>query len=341
MKTNFPYSSTLRNWLQRRSHLYPMFGIFLGFGAPVGAVILRLLWKGDPVLQSFKDELAAHSFHYGYMTLGSMAALALYAYLVGRRDDRLVASLKERTKALEKNMKELQRVQKELVEKERFAALGLLSASVVHELSSPLDGALDITNLIVKAEHVDTVQKEFCPVLRQSLLKIARLIKKLRLLSRSYANEPQEAIDLSLLLREILEEHGRACHKASIKVRAEGLDNPITCRANQEKLHHAFMNLMVNAIEAMPEGGTLTVKVFSVSKGVSVEINDTGVGIPKEHLHKLFTPFLSTKPTGMGLGLTIAASIIREHQGKIEIDSQLDRGTIVNVFLPYVPLRDQ
>lgn len=335
MKTSLPYFKSLRDWLQQRSHLYPIFGIFLGLGAPVGAFILRLFWKGGNMLQCFQEELTQHSFHYGYMTLGTMAALAIYAYLVGRRDDRLVANLKERTKALEKNVEELQRVQKELVEKERFAALGLLSASVVHEVSSPLDGALDVTHLIENAEQVETVQKEFCPVLRESLLKVERLIKKLRLLSRSYADEPKEDIDLGLLLREILEDHSRRCQKTSITIHPEGLDTPISFRAYHEKLRHAFMNLIVNAMEAMSEGGTLTVSVSTVSEGVEIKICDTGIGIPKENLAKLFTPFLSTKPTGMGLGLTIAASIIHEHQGKIKIDSQLDRGTTVNVFLPY------
>jgi signal transduction histidine kinase len=335
MKTSLPQRNVLSAWFQQRSHLYPIFGSLLGLGAPIGAIVLRLLWKGGNVLQSFEEELAAHSFHYGYMTLGTVSALALYAYLVGRRDDRLVASLKERTEQLEKNVRELQRVQKQLVEKERFAALGLLSASVVHELSSPLDGALDVANLIEKAERVDVVRNEFCPVLRDCLLKIDRLIKKLRFLSRSYVDEPQEQIDLGHLLREILQVQARRCQKACIEVRTAGLDQSIPFLAYQEKLHHAFMNLIVNAIEAMPEGGTLTVCVSTDPQGVVVRICDTGVGIPKENLDHLFTPFRSTKPTGMGLGLTIAASIIREHQGNIKIDSRVNRGTTVKVFLPY------
>jgi len=317
----------------RKSLLYPILGLFLGLGAPLGALLLRFFWVGGNPTEFLASEFQQHRFFYAYMAIGTVSFLALYAYLVGRRDDRLVTSLRRRTDELEKGLEELRRVQRELVEKERFAALGLLSASVVHEVSSPLDGALEVTSLL-ESSNAETSRQEMLPLLRSSLTKIERLIQRLRFLARTPVVEPKEEIDLSLLLREVLDEEASRCRKAGIVVRTSGLDKPVVLYANPEKLHQVFLNIVTNAIEAMPQGGTLSVHLRRASHQAEVEIRDSGVGIPKEHLEKLFTPFHTTKPTGMGLGLTLAASILREHHGTIEIQSEVHRGTFVQVTLP-------
>jgi len=318
----------------RRRRLYPLAGIILGLGAPLGALLLRFIQQGGSPVDFLLGEISAHPFFYTYMTLGTVAALALYFYLVGRRDDRLVANLRQQTMELQRSLETMSRMQKELVEKERFAALGLFSASVVHELVSPLDSALDLMAMVERSAKLDTVRTEYTPMLRESLLKIEQLINKLRLLSQTSADESREIINLCLLVSEVVEEITPRCRKAGIAIEVNGCSEPITLAGFHEKLHHMFLNLALNAIEAMPDGGRLSFQIDRSNGFVVTRISDTGIGIPEDQLDKLFTPFASTKPKGMGLGLTIAGSVVREHNGRISVESKVGKGTVVEVRLP-------
>lgn len=317
-----------------RRLFYPLIGVILGLGAPSGALLLSYILHGGHPMDFFKTQLTTYPFFYIYMTIGSVVALALYAHLVGRRDDRLVSNLQQRTLELQYNLETLRQTQKDLMEKERFAALGLFSASVVHELANPLDSALDLTNLIEQTAEINTIKTEYAPLLRESLLKIEHLITKLRLLSRTSTSEPKEEINLGLLLSEVVDEITPRCHKKNIRVEIDSGTAPIMFNGFHEKLRHVFLNLALNAIEAMPTGGRLRFEVERDNGFIVTRVSDTGIGIPTEQLEKLFTPFASTKPQGMGLGLTIVASIVREHNGRIHVDSKKGDGTTVTVWLP-------
>jgi two-component system NtrC family sensor kinase len=143
--------------------------------------------------------------------------------------------------------------------------------------------------------------------------------------------------DVNALLQELIDLAPRRIKTVTLPFVSDFDAHLPVIEADPPQLHQVFLNLMTNAVEAMPQGGTLTIRTRSGPAGmVTVEIQDTGMGIPHEDLGKLFTPFFTTKPIGKGtgLGLAIAYGIIKMHRGQISVHSQVGQGTTFTVNLP-------
>jgi two-component system NtrC family sensor kinase len=143
--------------------------------------------------------------------------------------------------------------------------------------------------------------------------------------------------DLNALLQELIDMAPRRIKTVTIPLVSEFDPHLPSIDADPAQLRQVFLNLMTNAVEAMPQGGTLTLHTHKgPGETVTIEIRDTGVGIPHEDLGKLFTPFFTTKPIGKGtgLGLAIAYGIIKMHRGQINVQSQVGKGTTFIVNLP-------
>jgi signal transduction histidine kinase len=141
--------------------------------------------------------------------------------------------------------------------------------------------------------------------------------------------------DLNHLLEETLTIAGLNIRHGDIRViftPAIGLQ-PVLC--NSDQLRQVFLNLMLNAIDAMPDGGTLKVRTAAQAGVLIAEVADTGIGIPDTLRDRLFEPFFTSKPTGTGLGLSISAHIVTQHGGQIEVESKEGQGSIFRVVLPY------
>ncbi|MFC2157591.1 PAS domain S-box protein [Acidobacteriota bacterium] len=260
-------------------------------------------------------------------------------------EGRIVGTLSSGEDITERKLAEV-----ELIRSEKLASLGQLAASVAHEVNNPLAGILVYISLLLKKHADNNIQTEATETqllkMKKELERTTRIIKNLLDFSRqSDPNirpiEINSVVEAALLLVE---------HQINLEnVKLENRLDPQLPRvlADFDKIQQVLINIILNAIQAMPEGGDLTITT-SVVKGVKIEssikdtvsiaIEDTGVGIPKENLERLFTPFFTTKVKGkgVGLGLPVVHGIIEQHKGKIDVVSELDVGTTFTIYLEVI-----
>ncbi|HHX65465.1 MAG TPA: GAF domain-containing protein [Chloroflexi bacterium] len=263
--------------------------------------------------------------------LEAMASQAAMAIRGAKLYDDMCRSNEQLRAALD----QLRDAQTQLVQAERLAAVGRLAAGVAHELRNPL---MVMRNSLYYLDRLLAMGKTDSPdVWRRYITKMdgeidrqSKIINDLLFFSR---NRPRTLtqVDLNALLREVLM---RTPMAESIEVREELQSDLPELRVDADQLQQVFINLIVNAVQAMPEGGTLTVSTRSTEYHVIAEVADTGVGMSEEDLERLFQPFFTTKERGIGLGLSVSHSIIEAHRGKIAVSSEPGRGTRFTVELP-------
>jgi signal transduction histidine kinase len=247
---------------------------------------------------------------------------------------------------------ELEAAQKQLIQSEKMAAIGELAAGVAHELNNPMGGILGYSQYALEKlstkkagdlsnDDIDS-QCRFLEDIEQQARRCKTIVKNLLKFSRTSAKTEFEFFDLNQSLEETLTFVQHQLDMKNIEL-SKNLDpNLPTYYGNSSQLQQVFTNLMLNAQQAMPEGGILTIETrFSPPIGefqgcVEVEFTDTGSGIRPEILNKIFEPFYTTKEVGKGtgLGLSISYGIIKEHQGDILVKSKLGEGTTFTLVLP-------
>jgi signal transduction histidine kinase len=223
----------------------------------------------------------------------------------------------------------LSREQAALVKSQKLASIGQVAAGVAHEINNPLSVILGYTKVLRKegSPHEDELaiiedEAKLCQRIVQELLDLAR---------------PQRldmsAVDLAELAREAINRltDSGALRDRSVRMLA---NKPIVVAADAGKLRQVIANVVVNAAEATPPSGTITIDAKSVDGEATLTVADDGPGIPPEVKNNLFEPFVTTKPKGTGLGLAIAQAIVDAHGGRISIDSTPDAGTLVSLQLP-------
>jgi two-component system, NtrC family, sensor kinase len=216
----------------------------------------------------------------------------------------------------------------------RLAAVGQLAAAVAHEINNPLYATRNALYLL-EADLPDALrQSPFLQIVREELARIARITERMRDFYRPTRGE-MEPHQLNAALEATLALAGLQMRHVPVQlIWTPAVDlPPVICSLDQ--LRQVFLNLILNALDAMPNGGTLTVRTLAGSTVALVEVQDTGVGIPTAVRERLFEPFFTTKPTGTGLGLSISAHIVTQHGGQIEVESQEGQGSLFRVMLPY------
>ncbi len=231
----------------------------------------------------------------------------------------------------------LQETQEQLVQKEKLASVGQLAAGVAHEINNPLGSVLLYADILCKeTPEENQQQREDLQMIIREATRCKTIVHDLLNFSRQNEVLAQDT-DLNALLRNLAEEQSKQDLFEEVEIRTE-LDPDVgVIQADPLQLHQVFINLMNNAAEAMPEGGALTLRTRrGPSPGlVTVEVQDTGVGISEENMKKIFTPFFTTKPIGKGtgLGLAIIYGIVKMHGGQISVQSVVDQGTTVIITL--------
>lgn len=236
--------------------------------------------------------------------------------------------------------REIEKAQKQLYQSSKLAAVGELAAGVAHEINNPATTILSLSSFWVSqngGKPVAVDPEDLREVMTQAH-RIARITTSLLEFSRQQILEMKpvqlnRAINLSLRLVDDLLTANRISVKKNLP------REMIRVRGDEDSLVRALENLYRNAIDAMPEGGVLSLGVFwedRMRKRIRLEIADTGLGIQKDHIDRVFDPFFTTKEVGKGtgLGLSIVHGIVKEHQGTITIESQLGRGTKFVIVLP-------
>ena len=221
----------------------------------------------------------------------------------------------------------------ESIRSEKLAFTGRIAASIAHEIRNPLTNVSISIQQLKKAfkpkdpgfKHVEIIIRntERINYLITELLNCARPPK---LKMRPY--------DIHKLLKDILESSKNEIESQRIKVVKEFTSKPSTINMDREHMERAFLNIVINAIEAMPKGGKLTIATEYDEDFFVVKIQDTGKGIPEEDIIKIFDPFFSSKFSGIGLGLTVCYGIIVSHGGIIEVESKPNEGSLFTVVLP-------
>jgi two-component system NtrC family sensor kinase len=248
----------------------------------------------------------------------------------------LIEQLEENLVKLQQFQKELQDTQAQLIQSEKLASMGQLAAGVAHEINNPLGTILLYSDLMLKEVPRDSQNWQDLKLIMDETTRCRRIVADLLNFARQNEVLAQET-DLNALIRTVAGELSEQPSFARVEI-IEDLDGALpTIQADSAQLRQVFVNLMVNAAEAMPDGGTLRVSTRRPGEErISIAFQDSGSGIPEENLNKLFTPFFTTKPIGKGtgLGLAIVYGIVKMHRGQIDVKSQVGVGTTFTVTLP-------
>lgn len=224
-----------------------------------------------------------------------------------------------------------------LVQADKLSSIGLLAAGVAHEVNTPLAVISTYAQMLAKQVNGDQQKSVMLEKIAKQTFRASEIVNSLLNFSRTSPTE-LTGVDLAKVIREVLSliEHQFEKSKISIKV-----DMPVelpVIRGNAGKLQQVFLNLFLNARDAMEFGGELKVRAWT-DRGIAlIDIDDTGKGIPPENIQRIFDPFFTTKGAkkGTGLGLSVTYGIVQEHGGTIEVDSRLDRGTRFRLSFPLV-----
>ena len=236
--------------------------------------------------------------------------------------------------------------QKQLIQSEKLAAIGRLAASVAHEINNPLAGVLVYSRLMIRKLTASSINKE---ELIENLAKIEKAVNHCShiiksLLDFSRQSEPELAIvNLEKIIEEVvtLVDHQAEMNRVNISI--SNISDLPDIKADAGQLQQVFVNLAINAIQAMPDGGELGIRGSAGDDGwLKVSVEDTGCGISPENMDKLFTPFFTTKEQGKGTGLGLAVSygIIERHGGRIDVRSKIGEGSTFTVCLPQLREED-
>jgi signal transduction histidine kinase len=258
------------------------------------------------------------------------------------------SNLEKTNRELEDALKSLKETQVQLIQVEKMAAVGQLAAGVAHELNNPLGGILGYSQFALEKIGQKRIS-EFTPEdtstflqyltdIEQQTKRCRSIIQSLLKFSRASRKEEFEPTDLNSVMEETLKFTKHQMEKNKVNL----VQNPAATlpriNGHPGQLQQVFTNLVLNAVQAMPDGGTLTVagRIGEGAKTVDISFSDTGVGISQKNVDKIFEPFFTSKKVGegTGLGLSVSYGLIKNHGGEIEVKSEMGRGTTFTVILP-------
>jgi two-component system NtrC family sensor kinase len=218
---------------------------------------------------------------------------------------------------------------------EKMASIGLLAAGVAHEVNTPLTGISSFTQMLLESARPDDPSTEVLEKIERQTFRAAKIVNGLLNLARP-AQVDSGPCDINAVVNDVLSLLEHQFRTGSIQVRKELAVVPPVVQGIEHKLQQVFLNLFLNARDAMPRGGWLTIVTRADRDGAVVEVADTGSGIPAEQLSRIYDPFFTTKEIGKGtgLGLSITYGIVQEHGGSITCDSQVEQGTRFSIRLP-------
>jgi hypothetical protein len=225
----------------------------------------------------------------------------------------------------------------QLMQAEKLSSIGLMAAGIAHEVNTPLAVISSNAQMLMRQMDPDDPRTKTLDKIIAQAFRASEIANSLLKFSRVGGSECSD-LDVNRIISESLSLVDPMLKTARISVHAQLKPSLPAVYGNSGKLQQVFMNLIMNARDAMPRGGELTISTESENSAVRVEVSDNGMGIPAEHLNKIFDPFFTTKATsrGTGLGLAVTYGIIQEHSGLIQVDSVVGRGTTFRLEFPAV-----
>lgn len=254
-----------------------------------------------------------------------------YPYVLeGRRPDSAVMYYRDITQE--------RRLQQEAIQQEKMAAIGLLAGGIAHEINNPLGGILAFTQLLMRDARDNETLLSDLKEIEGAAVRCKKIVSDLLDFSRVSKEKENCFIEINVLLEKVFPFIKGDLQSLNVELEFRPAKQLPEVKGNPDRLQQVFLNLLTNACHAMVKGGKLMVRTSLEGGQVVINISDTGMGIPDEDLQHIFEPFFTTKAPskGTGLGLSIAYRIIKEHGGKIEVKSQVGKGTMFTISLPAV-----
>jgi two-component system NtrC family sensor kinase len=246
----------------------------------------------------------------------------------------------ERTVQLEEKSQQLLNAQKDLAQAERLAGIGLLASGVAHEINNPLAIIRGNAELLEMSARLDSDQSEVETIIKQ-VGRVERIVSNLLTFART-KKKVVHPFHIEALLDDILNQIGHLIPLGTSRIVRNYQDTAgDDIEGDEDQLRQVFTNLIVNGLQAMETGGTLTVStaVDREAGCCSIKVGDSGFGITEDVQEKLFTPFFTTKPRGTGLGLAVSYGIVKDHNGDIKVESKPGQGAAFIVLLPLRQLK--
>ena len=308
-------------------------------------------WLGCPVIETLRTGESAHVIHEHPASDGNFSYCNMVAYPIKNKDGEIIRIIEvwrditeELSTQWEKRAKALIDDFKKLVQEDRMISLGKLVASCVHEINNPIHGLLTFSHIMLDTVKKGTLSPEdldefdrFLTIMCGELARCGNIISGLLSFSREPTLEYKD-IDIHDVLKSVITLTGHKMELQEIKLETELFPHPLLLKGDVNQLQQCFLNLIFNAIEAMPDGGTLNLStgLSDDKQKVFIFVKDTGCGIQEVDQEHIFDPFYTTKGEGegTGLGLSIVYGIVKTHQGEIKVESTIDKGTTVRLSFP-------
>jgi signal transduction histidine kinase len=281
-----------------------------------------MTWRGSP--------------DYTVSQYGEIAVFFLVATVTGilaGRERKQRDELQRTAEQLSKVYRELQDSVEQVKRADRLSAIGQLSASLAHEIRNPLaslEGAIDV---LEREPGSEELRQEFLGIMRKECRRLSRLLTNL--LDFARPRRPQlKKVDVGRLVESVANLARPTAERSGVALKMEIATGLPSIECDPEQIQQVVLNLTLNAIQSMPEGGTARIGVLGRDTGVLVEVRDEGCGVAEESLDRIFDPFYTTKDQGTGLGLSVAHQIVSQHGGMIKVQRNADRGMQFTVCLP-------
>ena len=231
--------------------------------------------------------------------------------------------------------RKLRQTQEQLLQSEKLAAMGRLTSQIAHELNNPLYGIMNTLELMKTEIPPENKRRKILEMALSETVRLTEMLRKMLSFSKPDEEEKQPA-NINTILDEMLLLHEKQLREHSVRISSSLAEDLDMVKASKNQLRQVFLNIISNARDAMPEGGTLSVTTRAEGDNVHVEISDTGTGIRKENLNKIFDSFFTTKDSikDVGLGLSVCYGFIKDHGGDIKVESEWGSGTTFTIILP-------
>jgi len=238
-----------------------------------------------------------------------------------------------------RNITDHRKLEMQLHQSQKLASLGVMAGGIAHELRNPLAVCSSAAQFLMDDDISRDFLRECADKIHTGIKRASGIIENLMKLTRPVSEKEMTAVDIAFILRETLVLVSHQARVQKIKVKQKVPEAAVKISGMASLLQQVFMNLFLNAIEVMPDQGTLSVSLEKQDGEAVVRVADTGPGISKKHLDKIFDPFYTAGKVGkgVGLGLSICHAIVKEHGGTIEVDSAAGKGTSFTVKLPASP----
>ena len=306
---------------------------------------INLLQKNNEIymLKAEKQKLTMWLLYFGLAIVVVLAFVVYYRYRLNKKVTIfLEKQVEERTRdlrqineQLKKEISERKQLENQLIRSERLAGVGVLAAGIAHEIRNPLGNISSSAQICLSKYNPKNETRDFLEIIQEESEKANAIIKGLL----DFANPREVKLkkgSVCQVIKNVLNSVNARCMENNIELKTKCPSTIPRIMLDEKWLEQAFLNLILNAIQAMPRGGELKISASADfnQKLLTVKIEDTGVGISKINLSKIFDPFYTTREDGVGLGLSLCHQIISDHNGLMQVESTIDKGTTVKISFP-------